>query len=144
MKTDKSYSIGSMIFIAIVICLPVTHAQNLGFLKEKTNQNGISYITGGIGSEEREELNRLSKNYSLKLSLSVAGGAYLGTVEVIIADSQGNIILKENSAGPWFLVKLQEGSYTVRAIANKVQKKKDVSISINRLRVINFQWPRGE
>jgi hypothetical protein len=143
MKRKLGVFVCSIVSGLLCIHPPVTDAQYPGLLKEKTNENGISYISGGIGSEEREELKRVTKDYSLKLMLSEAGGAYLGAVEVTILNSEGRVILKDDSSGPWFLVKLQNGRYRVRALARNMEKTKDITISGGKLRVIHFQWPGG-
>ena len=47
----------------------------------------IPYLSGGVGLDEREALNQMSRDYDLKLSFAVTGGNYLGDVAVEVRDA---------------------------------------------------------
>lgn len=76
---------------------------------------GVSYITGGVGLEERQELEGMAKDFNLKLVFAVQGGQYLGDVQVRIQDGQGKTVLEATSKGPWLYASLKPGTYTVLA-----------------------------
>jgi hypothetical protein len=80
----------------------------------KTDQ-GITYVSGGIGLDERETLRRMGQHYDLRLSFAEKAGNYLSDVEVVIKDAGGKTALEAISQGPWFLAKLPTGQYTIQA-----------------------------
>ena len=79
--------------------------------------NGIPYVSGGFGLEERAELKAMGKTDNLELSFALRNKDYLGSASVLIKDRNGTEILEAVSDGPLFLAKLPEGVYTVKATA---------------------------
>ncbi len=78
------------------------------------NNQGIRYVSGGVGEGERAELNGLSSEFNLRLLFAMQGsGEYLSSVQVMIQDGSGGTILSADSKGPWFLAQLPPGNYTV-------------------------------
>lgn len=76
---------------------------------------GITYLSGGIGIDERETLRRMGQDYDLKLGFAEKAGNYLSDVEVTIKDAGSTTVLEAVSQGPWFFVKLPAGKYTILA-----------------------------
>src|SRR6059036_3360602 len=56
---------------------------------EVQEHDGVKYVTGGVGFDERKELNALSKQFNLKLTLALANGEYLGDSKVHITTADG-------------------------------------------------------
>ena len=80
------------------------------------NDQGVRYISGGVGESERTELNAQSSQFNLRLLFAMQGsGDYLSAVRVSILDARGETILVAESKGPWFLAQLTPGDYTVEA-----------------------------
>lgn len=74
----------------------------------------LRYISTGVGIEERRAI---YPPFPLKLIFANRSGAYVTAVVVTITDREGQTILefaKEDIVGPWLLVDLPRGSYTVR------------------------------
>ena len=83
----------------------------------RTDQ-GVRYISGGVGEGERTELNNLSNQFNLRLLFAMQGsGEYLSAVRVNILDTQGGSVLNVQSKGPWFFAQLEPGDYIVEASA---------------------------
>jgi len=51
---------------------------------EMRKYKGIRYVSGGIGKSERQALQGLANDYSLRLAFAVKGGAYLYKVKVTL------------------------------------------------------------
>jgi hypothetical protein len=86
--------------------------------------NGITYITGGIGDEERQELESTKHNYNLHITSASSDGAYVGNAHIVIHDGKGNELLDVQS-GPIFYAQLPAGKYTVEERReNNIQKKR--------------------
>ncbi len=78
-------------------------------------QNGISFLTGGIGDREQERLRELDDDYSLRVALTRADGAYLADVKVVIEDKAGHNLVETTTRGPILLADLAPGRYLMRA-----------------------------
>jgi hypothetical protein len=91
---------------------PVTsHPENL---VPTVSAQGIRYVSGGVGDDERAELDALSNQYNLRLLFAKQGsGEYLSAVHVNILDAHGGTVLTAESRGPWFFTQLPAGDYIV-------------------------------
>lgn len=104
-------------------------------------ENGISYMSGGVGEEELKQINKAAKDYDLKLTFATAKrGEYLADVNVAIEDSKGNKVLETTSDGPIFLADLPKGTYKVKAEANDKTIEKKVSINGKNKVNSTFTW----
>ncbi|MFH1743074.1 MAG: hypothetical protein ABIH23_29055 [bacterium] len=75
--------------------------------------DGVTFITGGVGADERAELKEQFKEYTCRIELANKMGEYLYKGEVSIRDSEDKDVLKTKTCGPWLLVNLAEGKYTI-------------------------------
>src|SRR4051812_32261932 len=74
----------------------------------------IAYVTGGIGTDERQALNQMEKDFNLKLLFTEPDGHFISDTSVAIMNASGKRVLSE-PAGPVFLAKLPPGTYTVES-----------------------------
>lgn len=78
------------------------------------SDQGIRYLSGGVGDSERTELDAMSHQYNLRLLFAMQGsGEYLSAVRVNILDARGGTVLTAESQGPWFFAQLPPGNYVV-------------------------------
>lgn len=81
--------------------------------------DGRAYLSGGIGLEERTELQAARNDFSLRIVVAARGsGAFLSDVPIRIDDAGGRRVLDIKTAGPVLLVDLAPGRYRVEALAN--------------------------
>ena len=90
--------------------------------------NGIPFLSGGIGDEEREAIERARKDYNVKIVLTETAGAYISNVNLEIATILGEPILALSGAGPLVLIQLPPGTYLITADydGRKTQRSFDV------------------
>jgi len=100
----------------------------------------IPYISGGVGSEERETLRAMTHGDNLQLSFALADGKYLGGAEVTIKDNMGKEVLEAAADGPLLFAKLPVGSYTVQATTMGQTLARNVSIPSKGQAQIYFTW----
>ena len=93
-----------------------------GIVRDETDQ-GIAYMTGGVGIGEREKMENWAENYNLKLSFAEEAGVYLADVSVVVEDQRGKQLINMTSNGPWLYLQLPPGDYTVRATVNSETKQ---------------------
>ena len=103
--------------------------QAQGITKAQT-EKGIPYMSGGVGSEEREQIRVWAKEYNLGLAFAGKSRQYLSDVNVAILDDKGNEIISAVSNGPWFYAQLPPGNYNVRTTyRGKVQEVKNIRLA---------------
>ena len=102
--------------------------------------NGVSYVSGGVGTASIDRINTLASGFNLKLVFAGKSGAYLADVRVNIADSKGRTVLDIQSEGPWFLAKLPAGAYQIIASFAGNAVRQQVSIGTGKLRTVDFRW----
>jgi hypothetical protein len=107
---------------------------------EVRRYESIPYITGGVGLNERRALERIGRDYNLKLVFAVTGGSYLGEVQVSIKDMAGRVILETVSDGPWFFTDLPTGKYSVTAQVDGQGQRKVFRVSQRRQKTVSFFW----
>ena len=102
----------------------------------KQTSDGVSYIIGGVGKDERAELTKLFKDYTFRIELANARGEYLYKARISILDSQGKAVLETDTCGPWLLVNLTEGQYTAVVVHEGKESKLKIAIEKGKKNVI--------
>lgn len=96
------------------------------------HSGSISYLSGGIGSDQSAAIKSVMHNYSLTLEFAGktnGGNEYLADVPVQIADAHGTTVLKTDSHGPFMLLSLPDGRYTVTARHDGKTQRRTVNIA---------------
>ncbi len=75
-----------------------------------TAQNHVIW-SGGIGADERAE----APNEGTRLVFALQSGAFLSRVQVSITNSQGEEVVNTVTNGPWLVLDLPDGQYSVVA-----------------------------
>jgi hypothetical protein len=104
-------------------------------------QGDVTFVTGGVGIDERNELDATRANYNLSLQFSVQGsGNYLSDVNIRITDLKGNVFLETVSNGPKLFAKLPSGRYIVTVDLNGETYHKTVSVRGKQNTSLSFTW----
>jgi len=101
---------------------------------------GVSYVSGGVGTDSIDRLNSLARDFNLKLVFALTSGSYVSDVKVAIADANGRTILDTTSDGPWLLTRLPAGNYQVVATLSGNTVKRQVAVGAGKLRTVDFRW----
>jgi hypothetical protein len=112
---------------------------NGGGLPQVQQQGDVSYTSGGVGLDESHALQREQAHWPLSLRFTGPTADYLSGVHVRITGSKGEVLSTE-SMGPYMLVKLPAGSYTVYAKYKDQEKKQTVSVSGPGKAKAAFHW----
>ncbi|MFT3850083.1 MAG: hypothetical protein QM739_15835 [Propionivibrio sp.] len=102
--------------------------------------NGVPYLSGGIGDEEREAIEQARKRYNTKLVLAETSGSYVSNVSLTVATVLGEPILTLSGAGPLVLLQLPSGSYVVTADYDGRKAQKRFDVSDNAARTVIVAW----
>ena len=101
---------------------------------------GVSYVSGGVGTESIDRLNSLAGGFNLKLVFAGKSGAYLTDVRVAIADTKGRTLVDTTSQGPWLLAKLPAGDYRIVATFDGKAVRQQISVGTEKIRTLDFRW----
>lgn len=117
-------------------------ADDMVVLPDVKTQNGIAYLSGGIGSDQVSAMKSAAKDYAFMLTCSVQNtGEYLADVKVSITDKAGTVVLDTVTEGPILLAKLSPGQYRISADSNGTVLKKTVQIGAGHPVKLNLYWP---
>jgi hypothetical protein len=110
----------------------------------KTAQE-FPYLTGGVGTEEREILEASGKAYNVHLTFAEKAGAYISDVNLVITGAKGEEIIAITTNGPLFYIQLPPGSYGVSATF-KGETKKIKSLIVGKDKTVRqtLVWDLGE
>jgi hypothetical protein len=79
-------------------------------------EQGVRFLNGGIGIDERAALGPMTGGMNLQLVFADAkSGALFADVDVRIADSSGREVLRVDGADPLLYAQLEAGDYEVQA-----------------------------
>ncbi len=99
----------------------------------------ITYITGGIGDEERDALEAVKSDYTLSIiSAGAAQGAFSGDTHISI--SRKNEELLSVDAGPIFYAMLPPGRYRVTATSRDQIRSQTITIIAGKQASLHFSW----
>lgn len=127
-----------LVFVALAgpVCKAV--AQEI----EAKNYGGIAYMSGGIGLDEREQMERMGEGYNLKLIFAVQQGNFVSDVQVTITDGSGKTLLAAVSDGPWLFAKLPAGAYTIAATHLGQTISKPAKVGASGRTQVSLVWAR--
>lgn len=105
-------------------------------------QNGITYLTGGIGQGQVQAMRTESKNgYNLQLVFATEKtGQYKANVNLTITDAKGTKLVDATSVGPGFYAKLPAGHYRISAEAQGAQQNKSFDVTENHVVRYVLYW----
>jgi len=145
MKTRKLVS-ATLLALCLAPLGAVTASDSeVNNLPEAQSQNGVSYLSGGVGEDQAKAIESAARDYSLMLTFATQKtGEYLADVKVNIADRKGQAVLDTVADGPMLLVKLQPGEYRISAVSNDRPVNKTIRIGKGHTTRVTLHWPDHE
>ena len=122
--------------VAMVLCGLIL----VGFLDARAD---VPYVSGGVGTDDREELLAKESEYNLKVIVAATSGAYLADVQIVIDSAKNGRVLDATMEGPILLARLAPGTYTIKATSDAQPQTKSVTVAGQGLRTVDFRWPRA-
>ena len=110
-------------------------------------QGQTQFLSGGIGKDESEAMLQVRNSWPLTLELTQltqAGGPtaeYISDVQIIIKDALGNTVLDTTADGPYLLVKLPAGKYSLDATYNSLTLHRHFNLQKGPGKKITLIWP---
>ena len=108
------------------------------------NAGGISYVNGGIGKEEADEMREHARHFPVQMTFVRRGEGnreeFVTDVRVRISQPDGKVMLELPSQGPIFLVQLPDGQYVVDAEYGKQVQRRQLQIAGAQPQKLAFMW----
>lgn len=140
---------GSLLLMAGVSCSAAVESAEpadetvidpTGVQLQPLQQNGISYLQGGIGIDESRALQQAS-GYTLHITLSIGpDNKYLAGAELALQSSNGQPLLALHDVGPLVYVKLAPGHYRLVASFEGEQQQHSVQVEAGTATKVNVHW----
>lgn len=110
-------------------------------LERGVTADGWPYVAGGFGVEEREELAQARREFRLRVMTAARGsGAYVSGVRLRIADASGRGVFDGEVNGPWLLIDLPPGRYSLRASFQAETVEQQVTLGASGRREVYFYF----
>lgn len=133
-------AVGVLMFPSISPAASLDPVDNTGVQVQRQEQNGIAYLSGGIGEDESRAIQQTT-GYNLHMTFSVGTeNEYIPDVSVVIQKAPGQTVLTLNNAGPLVYVKLPAGKYTVIATRNGETRQDVADVGSGAARNLVFHW----
>jgi hypothetical protein len=118
----------------------VTMAIVLLMLSTEARAADVSYLSGGVGADSRDELLAKEKEYNLKIVAAETSGDYLAGVQVVIQSARKEQVLDATMDGPILLARLAPGRYTITAVSDGQALTRSVTVPAQGLGRVDFRW----
>jgi hypothetical protein len=138
----RSMRVMRAVLIVVGTFVPLSLTASAMASPEVQQQGVVSFVSGGVGEEELQEIRKLAPAYPLELLFVTKGEPqeYLADVKVQIEDKDGKIVLDAMSQGPFLLAKMLPGKYTISAGHDGAVKRQIVQLAAAKTRRIVFVW----
>jgi hypothetical protein len=132
----------------VAVALMLAQTANVAFaatpnLPPVQHQGEVTYLSGGIGSDQSTAIKDQMYKYPLILEFaqkSHDGNEYLADIPVHITDMNGATLLNATSHGPFMLASLPNGRYKVTATHDGKTQQRVVNITSSAPHRDLFLW----
>ncbi|KIO48510.1 carboxypeptidase-like regulatory domain-containing protein [Nitrosospira sp. NpAV] len=107
-------------------------------------QGQTQFISGGIGKDESEAILQARRSWPLMLELTQAADSraqYISDARIIIKDRLHNTVLDTTAEGPYLLVKLPAGEYSLEATYNATTLHRKLNLQKESGKKVTLVWP---
>jgi hypothetical protein len=137
-------AVGLLMFPVMLQAASLDPIDNSGVQVQRQEQNGITYLSGGIGEDEAKAIQQTT-GYNLHMTFSVGvDNKYIPDVDVVIQKAPGQTVLTLSQAGPLVYVQLPPGKYTVVATRNGEARHDTTDVGSGTARNLVFHWNGDE
>ncbi|NUU34703.1 carboxypeptidase regulatory-like domain-containing protein [Pseudomonas sp. C2B4] len=137
-------TVGVLMFPALLQATTLEPINSSGVQVQRQEQNGIAYLSGGIGEDESRAIQQTT-GYNLHMTFSVGPqNEYIPDVNLVIQKAPGQTVLALSEAGPLVYAQLPPGKYTVVATRNGVERRDTADVGAGAARNLVFHWNDAE
>ncbi|REE21476.1 hypothetical protein B0G71_4649 [Paraburkholderia sp. BL27I4N3] len=107
---------------------------------QPASQNGVFYITGGVGEDEVQAFRGAAPGYNLRMTFASKTGNYLSDIDVTITSGAGRPILSVRTEGPFLFVRLPAGRYQIGAQTRHITETRKIQVPAHGGADLRFYW----
>jgi len=101
----------------------------------------VQWVSGGVGTDEREEMILALPDHNLKLlTAAAASGAFLTAVQVVVRDAAGRVVVEASLDGPWLFARLPPGRYELAATWGGRSQSRSFTVPATGRREVFLYW----
>lgn len=150
MKLTRCFLLSSLAAVALLFPVMGLDATSLapidssGVQVQPLQQNGISYLSGGVGEDEARAISQ-AQGYNLHVTFAIGPeNKYVADVDIAIRNASGQTLLTLDETGPLVFVQLPPGKYTVVATRNDEERRATAEVGSGAPRNLVFHWAGEE
>lgn len=136
MKHSTITTAAAALLLASATLVPIAYTAE----EAVQTSGGVSYVSGGVGTDSTDRLSSLAKDFNLKLVFALKSGDYVNGVDVTIADAAGKTLVNTKSEGPWFLTRLPAGNFKIAATFAGKTENRTIAVGADKLKTVDFRW----
>ena len=126
--------------IATLAALYTSSALANDHMPDMYRHGAISYLSGGIGDDEKEQMESAKHNFNLRIINADKMGRFSGDSRIIIRDIHRTVLL-DTTSGPMFYANLPAGRYQIEGISGDQHIEKTIMVTKENPTQIRFMWP---
>ncbi|WLG95525.1 carboxypeptidase regulatory-like domain-containing protein [Pseudomonas sp. FP198] len=135
---------GVLLFPIALNATNLAPIDNTGVQIQPMQQNGITYLSGGIGEDEARAIGQ-AQGYNLHMTFAIGPeNKYVPDVDVNVLNASGQTLLTLSDAGPLVYVQLPPGKYSVVATRNGEERRDTADLGSGAARKLVFHWNSSE
>ncbi|WP_241974944.1 carboxypeptidase regulatory-like domain-containing protein [Paraburkholderia sp. BL17N1] len=116
------------LLLPLLFCACAGGAALAQSLPQPASQNGVSYITGGVGEDEVQAFRAAAPGYNLRMTFASKTGNYLSDIDVTITSGAGRPILSVRIEGPFLFVRLPAGRHQIGAQTRHITETRKIQV----------------
>ncbi|WP_094782757.1 hypothetical protein [Paraburkholderia ribeironis] len=113
---------------------------NGGGMPQIQQHGDVSYVSGGVGLDESKALQQAQSQWPLSLRFTGPSAEFLADVQVRLVDAHNAEVLNTASRGPYMLVRVHPGQYTVHARYKDEEQTRSVTVPATGTAKSAFYW----
>jgi len=113
---------------------------NMVGMPQTEQQGDVSFVSGGVGLDESHALRSAAHDWPLSMRFTARSGQYLADVHVRISNAHGSDVLDTTSRGPYMLVRVPPGRYTIHVDHGGVPQTRAVTVGGRGSARASFTW----
>jgi hypothetical protein len=129
-----------MMALSVAIVLSVANAWAQDGLPTVQQQGDVTFVSGGIGSDESDALRAVKGDYNLRIISADKDGHFRGDTQVVVSDMKGNVLLDTMTQGPLLYANLPDGRYIVEGSSEGQTNKQTIRIATGKNTRVHFSW----
>lgn len=128
-----------LFLLLFALAVHAAHAQAPDRVQE---MNGITFVSGGIGADSRDDLAAREKSYNFKLLMALEGsGSFVSGVRLTLSSAAGEKLVEHVAEGPIFLAGLPAGAYVLTGSFRNITHTRKFRVRSDRLHTEYMRWP---